>query len=39
MWAGVSKSGSPALKLQTSIPSAFMALALAEMAKVIEGVT
>jgi len=30
------KSGSPALKLQTSIPSAFIAFALAAIAKVIE---
>ena len=39
MCFGVSKSGSPALKLHTSSPSFFMALAFAEMARVMDGVT
>ena len=38
MWSGVSKSGSPAAKPQTLIPSAFMALALESMERVREGV-
>src|ERR1700751_1146398 len=38
MCSGVSKSGSPAPKPQTSIPSAFMALALESMLRVSEGV-
>ena len=37
MWAGVRKSGSPAPKPTTSTPAAFMALALALTARVIEG--
>lgn len=37
MCSGVSKSGSPTPNPITSIPSAFIALALASMAKVIEG--
>lgn len=37
--AGVSKSGSPALKLQMSMPSAFIAFALAAIANVSEGAT
>jgi hypothetical protein len=36
MWSGVSKSGSPALKLQISIPALRMALALESIAKVME---
>ncbi len=39
MCAGVSKSGSPALKLHASIPSALIALAFAAIANVIEGGT
>src|ERR1700726_504709 len=39
MWSGVSKSGSPAPKPQTSMPSAFIALALASIDKVREGVS
>lgn len=39
MWAGVSKSGSPALKLQISSPAARIALALASIASVTDGVT
>ena len=37
MWAGVSKSGSPAPKLMTSIPLAFSAFAFADTARVGEG--
>ena len=37
MWAGVSKSGSPAPKLTTSIPWALSAAALAETLRVMEG--
>src|ERR1700759_5547125 len=36
--SGVSKSGSPAPKPQTSMPSAFMALAFESMLRVSEGV-
>ena len=39
MNSGVSKSGSPAAKLQTSSPAAIMALALASMARVGDGET
>src|SRR3954464_5246633 len=39
MNCGVSKSGSPAAKLQTSSPAASMALALASMARVGDGET
>src|SRR5580704_6694967 len=39
MCSGVSKSGSPAPKPQTSMPSAFMALALLSMERVSEGVS
>src|ERR1700760_3340254 len=38
MCSGVSKSGSPAPKPQTSMPSAFMALAFESMLRVSEGV-
>src|SRR5467141_1484040 len=38
MCSGVSKSGSPAPKLQTSIPSDFIALALLSMERVRDGV-
>src|SRR6516162_2870941 len=38
MCSGVSKSGSPAPKLQTSIPSDFMALALLSIERVRDGV-
>src|ERR1051325_6534216 len=38
MCSGVSKSGSPAPKPQTSMPSAFMALAFESMESVSEGV-
>ena len=34
MFSGVGKSGSPTLRSMTSIPSAFMALALAEILRV-----
>jgi hypothetical protein len=37
MWTGVSKSGSPAPKLTTSIPWALSAAALAETLRVMEG--
>src|SRR5688572_5682745 len=37
MWAGVSKSGSPAPKLTTSTPSALSLAAFAVTARVIEG--
>src|SRR5947207_13533233 len=37
--SGVSKSGSPAPKPQTSMPSAFMALALLSIESVSEGVS
>src|SRR5476651_435063 len=39
MCSGVSKSGSPAAKLQTSSPAAWRALALASTASVGEGAT
>src|ERR1700682_4173132 len=39
MCSGVSKSGSPAPKLQTSIPSAFIAFALLSIESVSEGVS
>src|ERR1700758_4094944 len=39
MCSGVSKSGSPAPNPQTSIPSAFIAFALASMLRVREGVS
>src|ERR1043166_9116956 len=39
MCSGVSKSGSPAPKPQTSIPSDFIAFALLSIDSVIEGVT
>src|SRR5882757_1560845 len=38
MCSGVSKSGSPAPKPQTSMPSAFIALALESMDRVSDGV-
>src|ERR1700732_571379 len=38
MFSGVSKSGSPAPKPQTSIPSDFIALALLSIERVSEGV-
>src|SRR3984957_16844194 len=38
MCSGVSKSGSPAAKPHTSMPSAFMALALESMERVSDGV-
>src|SRR6476469_8848992 len=38
MCSGVSKSGSPAPKLQTSIPSDFIALALLSIERVRDGV-
>src|SRR5262247_4115405 len=37
MWAGVSKSGSPAPKLMTSTPAALSFAALAVTARVIDG--
>ena len=37
MWAGVSKSGSPAPKLTTSMPSALSRAAFAVTASVIDG--
>ena len=39
MCSGVSKSGSPAPKPQTSIPSAFIAFALLSIERVSEGVS
>src|SRR5688500_1587956 len=39
MWSGVSKSGSPAAKPQTSSPAACRALALASTARVGDGET
>src|SRR5919204_6294461 len=39
MCSGVSKSGSPAPKPQTSIPSAFMAFALLSIERVNDGVS
>src|SRR5262249_17306368 len=39
MCSGVSKSGSPAPKPQTSMPSAFMALALLSIERVSEGLS
>jgi hypothetical protein len=39
MCSGVSKSGSPAPKPHTSMPSAFMALALLSIERVSEGVS
>src|SRR5574344_1176733 len=39
MWSGVSKSGSPAAKPQTSLPAARRALAFASIASVGDGET